>query len=639
MAQSGIYVGKQRGKRRRGVTIQEKDLSTHVHILGRSGMGKSWLIRQMLSVDIEHNDRYGTPGLCLIDPAGDLFDFAFDFVSRCKQARKRLHLIDLSQRDYFPGLNYLDQPGNMDVDSQARTIIEGVHKAFGHSDQGAKIEVERYFKLLLVPFILERFTFDEIEPFVASQQFRDSVLLKLWEEKKITPAVIAAWQHLNRQPPKEQAGFLRGVLNREIHFISLATESATSNIFSQDHSTVDFKQAMDESRIVLCKLPRGAGFDSTLLDLVGIILVDKIMQAGYQREPNVEPYFRVYIDEFARFVSNRDIEEGLNEMRKFHVSFVLSHQNLEQLKAKDLRLYKSVKANCNVRILFSVDDEDAEVAAKSMFTAFLARDQVQDEIRTQMITPRETTRTITSEAEVDSYMEALSEAAGGSRMTSSGSTQQSSTGMSLAYAGDGQGNFLLLPDPASTVRSEQKGTAYTSQSGTGENWMSTTTTSRGKSKMVGTTTVPFYELIVGSQVTSRQFYGYQDKLAKLIDQIVSQNPRCAFIQVGRSVPIPFVTAEVEEPAWTHAGRRIALNCAYEKNQSGLPLPAIEAQREKRRERISAIVEAYGHRELPAAVKRGAIEAEFEVLEDASPAKLQPKQARLKIPIVEKNPHE
>lgn len=619
MAQSGMPVGKQRGGHKRSVTIQENDLSTQVHILGRSGSGKSYLIRQMLSADIENNDRRGEPGLCLIDPAGDLYDFAFDCVSRCKQARKRLHLIDLSQRDYFPGLNYLDQSGIRDVDSHARNVIDGIHKAFGHEEEATKWEVERYFKLLLVPFIHERLTLDEVEPFTESSRFRNALLCKLYAEGKITPTVLAGWRRLNRLRPDEQTNYLRGVLNRVIHLVSLSTTSITSNIFSQAESTIDFKQVMDECGIVLVRLPRVKGGDDALLDLVGIILIDKIMQAGYQRKPNVEPYFRVYIDEFARFVSNRDIQDGLNEMRKQHVSFVLAHQFLAQLKVKDELLYHAVKTNCNVRILFSVDDEDAEVAAKSMFTEFLARDQVQDELKTQMVTPRETTRTTTSEAEADSYMEALSEAAGGSRMTSSGSAQQTSSGTSLVYTGDGQGNFLLIPDPASTIRSEQSGTVYSSQSGTAENWVSATTTARGKSRMVGTTTVPFYEMIVGSQITSRQFYGYQDKLAKLIHRIVSQDRRCAFIQVGRSIPIPFITAEIEEPSWTHAGREIALTCAYEKNKSGLLLAAIEAQRLARKERIAGILEEYGQQELPQLTDSGAIEAEFEVVEDESKA--------------------
>lgn len=260
-----------------------------------------------------------------------------------------------------------------------------------------------------------------------------------------------------------------------------------------------------------------------------------------------------------------------------------------------------------------------------MFTEFLAEDQIQDEIQTQMVTPVEETRVITSEAEVTSYMEGLSEASGGGTFLSSGQTQQSGTGLALTYSGDGSGNFLLMPDPTSTVHTTSDGTAFSSQRGTADTWTTATTTARGASRMVGRTTVPFYKLIVGKQLTSRQFRGYQDKLARLIHQIVSQDRRQAFIQVGRSAPLPFVTAEIEEPSWTHAGRHIARRFAYKKNNSGLPVAAIEQQKAERMTRIAGIVQEYRREQLPAALT---VEAEFEVLEDEPKAKPKPKRVKV-----------
>lgn len=536
-------------------------------------------------------------------------------VSDAPQARKRLHLIDLSQRDYFPGINYLDQPGNMDVDSQASMIIHGINKAFGQADEATRVQMERMFRLILVPFKLVGLTFDEVSQFIASQRFRNAVLLKAYHEGFVTDALLAQWYEINQLPEREQANLMTSILNRVTHFISLAKESAASNIFSQEQTTIDFQEAMDNRHILLCKLPESAGYDTKLLDLLGTMIVDKLIRAGYSRVDQEEEErvpFRVYIDEFARFVSNRDITQGLNEMRKFRVSFVLAHQFLAQLQAKDELLYHAVKANCNVRILFSVDDEDAEVAAKAMFTEFLAQDQILHELETQMLTPRETTRVVTSEADVESYMDAVSDAYGGSRMESSGSVSQMGSGMSVVYGGDGEGNFFLMPDPVSTIESTSQGSAYSSQSGTSEQWMSATTSAQGHSRMVGRSVVPFMEYLIGKQVTSVQFRSYQDKLAKLIHRIVSQDRRNAFIQVGRSAPIPFITAKVEEPPTTHGGFRIALRCAYRDNQSGRTREAIEAERQTRKERMRGILQEYGREALPAA---GSVEADFEVLEE------------------------
>ena len=635
MALDKMDLGTERTEERDSVLLSETDLATHVHVVGSSGMGKSWLLRQMLATDMENNDsRRDGPGLCLIDPAGDLYDFALAKVATCKRARERLHLVDLSQREYLPGLNYLDQPGNMDPDAQARTVIEGLKKAFGQTEQGTQVEVERFFKLLLVPFILEQLTFDEIEMFVASERFRNALLNKLWKEGKITQSVVFAWHQLNEQPTKEQGSYLRGILNREIHMISLATASITSKIFSQAATTIDFKKAMDERGIVLVKLPRGKGIDDSLVGLLGIILVDKIMQAAYQREPEGEPYFRVYLDEFNRFVGNRDIEFGLNELRKFHVSFVLSHQNFSQLKDNDPRLYSAVKGNCNVRVLFSVDTEDAEVAAKSMFTEYLATDHLQDELETEKTTPVEETRTILTEMEAQSYMEGLANAQAEGVMQSSGNTSSASAGVTLSYGGDPQGNFFLMPDPMATVESDGTSSAYSSQEGTSRSWTKADTTAHGTSRAIARTTVPFYNLVVGKQVTSRQWYSYQDKLAKVIHQIVSQDRRCAFIQVGRAAPIPFITADVAEPAPVPAARQIALNCAYQKNKSALTLPEIEQQQLERGERIRAIIQEHSIEELPAALTiGGAIAADFEVVEGTA------KRPKRVVPAFKKNKYD
>ena len=53
----------------------DNDATKHLHIIGRSGMGKSYLLRQMIRQDIENSTKHGRPGLVIIDPAGDLYKF------------------------------------------------------------------------------------------------------------------------------------------------------------------------------------------------------------------------------------------------------------------------------------------------------------------------------------------------------------------------------------------------------------------------------------------------------------------------------------------------------------------------------------------------------------------------------------
>lgn len=609
MDRDGIYLGKERTKRRRGVRVPEEALSTHVHIVGRSGMGKSWLVRQMVATDAENNDKRNGPGFCLIDPAGDLYDFALDVVSTYPQARKRLHLIDATQKDYFVGLNYLDQPGNLSTAGQIAMIIHGIQKAFGQEEEATRVRMERMFRMVLEPLLCERdtLTFKDIAEFVGvDPTLRNAVLTKLAAEGRVDRSLLVEWRDFNLLRPERQKEMMESVLNRISRF---TTGKEVLNVFCQA-STIDIRKAMDERHVILCKLPESSGYDTELLDFMGINIVDRIMQAGFSRVDTPEHKrvpFRVYIDEFARFVSNRDIVRGLNEMRKFRVSFVLAHQFLNQLKAKDEQLYHAVKANCNVRILFSVDAEDAEVIAKEMFTNFLAQDQILHKLETQKVTPRETTRVVTSETEIESFLEAASESVGGADSFSTGA--HDSAGISLIYAGE---EGFIIPDPTSTVRTATTG--YTSHSAHANTWVSTTSTARSSGRAVGRIIVPFIEPIVGKQVTSVQFRSYQDKLATLVHRIVIQDRQCAFIQVGRTVPIPFITAEVKWPKTTHAGFRIVERCAYKVNQSGLPATVIEQQLEERAQRIRALIEAHRQAQLPAGA-RAIEDADFEVVEE------------------------
>ena len=635
---TGTYLGDRRDEDFGKVNVDEKDWAIHCHILGRSGMGKSWLMRQMLAEDIKNNSRRKGAGLCLIDPAGDLYDYAFECVSADKVARKRLHLIDFSQKEYFPCLSYFDQAYGMDTDAQCRQIVYALQKVFKQADEAERVQMNKIFSFILPLCKHAGLTFEEI-PLLASTdpQFRNAVMNKLLTENLINPSILIQWRDwnsLNRDRSSEFIRLMDSIISRVTPFLSLSKDSNTSYLFNQDKSTIDFKQAMEERHIVLCKMPRSSGMDEKLIDFFGTIIVDKILNAGYSRDlknKNLPP-FRVYIDEFSRFVSNRDLEQGLNEMRKFRVSFVLAHQNLDQLKQVDESLYKSVKSNCNVRILFSSDDEDAEVAAKSMFTQFLARDIIQDELETQMIIPVEETRRIVTKSSFESYAESVMNSTGGGSSTGSGTVAQygSSSGTSLSYGGDGLGNFFMTPDAIGSTATETttSSTAYSSMSTQTDTWARGDSESWGGGTGISESVVPFYKMIIGKQVTSRQFYSQADKIAQLVHMIVSQSERHAFIQVGRSEPIPFIVATVKEPKGaTHAGQWIAQTCAYEGdegtkgNNSGLTKKAIEEQWARRDGLKRAIMEEYGHRGL-SIPSGGAVDAEYEVL-DSKPRRATP----------------
>lgn len=838
-----------------GAAMAQPDRATHVQVIGRTGTGKSRLLRLMMKADLRLNAEQEGPGFALVDPAGDLFDYVLAEASNYPEIRKRLYLIDITDRSFWPGLNYLDAARNYSLTGRASMIVAAIQKAYGQ-DEERRVLMERMFDLVLPVFLLEQdyLSFAEMPAFIGNDPtLRRAILAKLQAEKRLDPGLLVEWRDFDRiKQPDKQKEQMGAVLNRVFRF---AVGVEERRLFCQP-STINFRKIMDERGILLVKIPEAAGYPTALCDLIGCFVVDEIIAAARSRQEQTEAERRayvVYLDEFARFVSNQDIQRALDELRKFRCSFVLAHQHLTQLREKNPALHASVKANCNVRICFGVSADDAEEMAREMFSEELAADQILDEITSQVITPVESTRTVKThgqsqnesesesesesetetegesyfesdseaeaDSEVDSYSESVSESysttrsetygetetetesemeaetesegksemesesrseafsvaettsemdaqtemesvsemesstvmdgavemSGGGAMTSASSTLQTGAGVTVTYAGDGGNGFIITPDPMATSQieshsqsdSQMRGSSSTWSSGsthaagtshgsghtsgqarthatgqglshgvtvgssigqghgtsqakghtqasgrarsTGETRAAGTTegagegysegeshaeghtttrgrswgqgesrahgythgqsrgTTRGHSESESFSEVPFIEQCVSREVSSRQYRSQDNKLARIVHRLISLLPRHAYIQIGRSCPIPFVTADTEEPDATRAALSRARRWALENNQSGRPLQVIEQIHRERQEKIRGVIEEYREREeLPPA---GVVEAEFEVVEGDPQAGVRSKPARTKVPIVEKNPHE
>ena len=773
------------------VYLTQQDRSTHLHILGRSGMGKSRLIQLMLQTDIELNALQNGPGFTLIDPAGDLFDFAITKSSRYPQLRKRVHIIDPMERRFFPGLNYLDAAPNYSITGRVAMIIAAIQKGFG-KDEERQVLLERMFSLILPVFLrVPTLTFAELPEFVGNDPtFRNAVLSKLKREGRIESGVLNEWRDFDRiKQPDKQKEKMDSVLNRVFRF---AVGEEEQRIFCQP-STLNFRKIMDERGIILCRLPDAAGYPSDLLDLMGCFIVDCLIAAARSRSDQKE-HKRVphicYLDEFARFVGNKDIQRALDECRKFRLSFVLAHQHLAQLREKHPELYASVKTNCAVRICFSVSADDAKEMAEEMFSKELATDQVLDEIESQVITPVESTRVVKtiaqgtsfvesetnsestseafseqdfygeseseSESEVDSWseadgeshmdavsevesetegegfsdseaqsetfgtsemdaetdMEAVSEMnshsemdgiadmTGSGTMASTGGASQVGGGVTITYTGYGGNGLMIIPDPITIARAEnqshtdgfQSGSSSSASSGThhasgfsnatgkthahgvthatgkshsqgntlghtesksyskshadgithadgtshmsgkggskghahghSQNWGigkgHTEGTSQGKgwgiaegySESSSESVVPFVEQHISREVSSRTFRSVQDKMYRIMHNIISLPHRHAFIQIQRQPPILFKTADTRETETTRTSIRRLRRYAYERNKSCRQKDEIDQLRLQREQQVCELIEGYRQEQF---LLGTAEDATFEVL--------------------------
>jgi type IV secretory pathway TraG/TraD family ATPase VirD4 len=143
-------------------------------------------------------------------------------------------------------------------------------------------------------------------------------------------------------------------------------------IIAQEKSSFDFRQIMDNKKILLVNLSKGKLGDINS-NLIGLILVGKILMAALSRVDLVGkdfPPFYLYIDEFQNITTD-SIASILSEARKYKLSLTVAHQFIAQLQEN---IRDAVFGNVGNIISFRVGSEDAEFLEKQFSPTFTAKD-------------------------------------------------------------------------------------------------------------------------------------------------------------------------------------------------------------------------------------------------------------------------
>jgi hypothetical protein len=149
------------------------------------------------------------------------------------------------------------------------------------------------------------------------------------------------------------------------------------NIIGQEKSSFDFRQIMDEGKIMIINLSKGRVGEANA-NLLGSMLITKIYLAAMSRadkneaELNKLPNFYLYVDEFQSF-ANESFADILSEARKYKLNLTIAHQYIEQM-SEEVRA--AVFGNVGTMITFRVGAYDAETLEKEFAPIFTAEDLV-----------------------------------------------------------------------------------------------------------------------------------------------------------------------------------------------------------------------------------------------------------------------
>ncbi|MHB8968231.1 MAG: type IV secretory system conjugative DNA transfer family protein [Thermoleophilia bacterium] len=327
-----------------GFYLPAEDRSTHLYVLGSSGVGKSKGLATWILGDIVNGNGCG-----VIDPHGDLVN---DVVANLKDFQDVI-LVEMTDPENIVGFNPLEQQEGIDPYTQSLELVEVFRKIWNLSDDKTPrlIEILRNAVLTLIE---AGGTMLDIEPLLTNQEFREDKLKYVTYE-----AVASFWQNrFDKWEQKDRISNVESTLNKVSSFTS---DPRIRLMLSAKKSTIDFRQIMDEEKTVLINLAKGVLRTNSFL--LGALFVAKIQMAAMSRvelKAHERKPFYLYVDEFQNYAT-LSFAEIMSEARKYGLSLTLAHQSLVQLSDE---LRDIILGNAKNFIIFRCDRQDGELIIK-----------------------------------------------------------------------------------------------------------------------------------------------------------------------------------------------------------------------------------------------------------------------------------
>ncbi|WP_242611689.1 type IV secretory system conjugative DNA transfer family protein [Natrinema hispanicum] len=155
---------------------------------------------------------------------------------------------------------------------------------------------------------------------------------------------------------------------------SWVENSVIRRIIAHRESTIDFRDIIDNDRIVIVRTPV-ENTDIKKMVTLGVMrnLWSAIQHRSYERDTDPDPYF-VLCDEFDDIASdNLDIESMLARARSMRLSVTLASQYPSQFDEDTL---KAMQNNCDNLLAFSINDVDDAQLLMKRFQGYTAEDLI-----------------------------------------------------------------------------------------------------------------------------------------------------------------------------------------------------------------------------------------------------------------------
>ncbi len=342
--------------------IKIDDRRRHFYAIGKTGMGKTEMLKNMAVQDIQSGH-----GVGFVDPHGEAVEDLLNFVP--EERIKDVIYFNPADLEHPVAFNVMEQVSHESRHMVASGIMS-VFKKIWPDVWSARME---YILNNVVLALLEypESTLLGINRMLADPEYRGLVV-----EHVQDPVVKSFWtQEYAKYTQRYEVEATAAVQNKVGQF---ASNPLIRNIIGQTKSSLDMRKAMDERKILLVNISKGRiGEDNSRL--LGGLLITKLQLAAMSRVDIPEEQrkdFFLYIDEFQNFATESFVNI-LSEARKYRLCLILSHQYIAQLgTGAEAKVRDAVFGNVGTMVSFRVGAEDAEFLEMEFTPEFLQTDFV-----------------------------------------------------------------------------------------------------------------------------------------------------------------------------------------------------------------------------------------------------------------------